>query len=49
MVVIDQYCRIHSLGGQRVVDAAVMPDVVHANTHATTLMIAERVADWPRA
>jgi choline dehydrogenase-like flavoprotein len=24
----------------------VMPDVIRANTNATTIMIAERVADW---
>jgi choline dehydrogenase-like flavoprotein len=31
-----------------VVDAPVMPDVIRANTNATTIMIAERVADWLR-
>jgi choline dehydrogenase-like flavoprotein len=29
-----------------VVDASVMPDVIRANTTCTTIMIAERVADW---
>ena len=46
MAVVDQYCRVHGLEGLRVVDASVMPDVVRANTNATTIMIAERVADW---
>ena len=46
MAVVDQYCRVHGLDGLRVVDASVMPDVIRANTNATTIMIAERVADW---
>ena len=46
LAVVDQYCRVHGLQGLRVVDASVMPDVVRANTNATTIMIAERVADW---
>ena len=46
MAVVDQYCRVHGVEGLRVVDASVMPDVVRANTNATTIMIAERVADW---
>ena len=46
MAVVDQYCRVHGIEGLRVVDASVMPDVVRANTNATTIMIAERVAAW---
>jgi choline dehydrogenase len=46
LAVVDQYCRVHGLEGLRVVDASVMPDVIRANTNATTMMIAERVADW---
>jgi choline dehydrogenase len=49
LAVVDQYCRVHGLQGLRVVDASVMPDVVRANTNATTIMIAERVADWIKA
>jgi choline dehydrogenase len=48
MAVVDQYCRVHGLQGLRVVDAAVMPDVVRANTNATVIMIGERAADWMR-
>ncbi len=46
MAVVDQFCHVHGLEGLRVVDASVMPDVIRANTNATTIMIAERVADW---
>ena len=48
MAVVDQYLRVHGLDGLRVIDASVMPDVVRANTNATTIMIAERAADWLR-
>ena len=44
--VVDQRCRVHGLAGLRVVDASVMPDITRANTNATVLMIAERVADF---
>ena len=46
LAVVDQHCRVHGLTGLRVVDASVMPDVIRANTNATTIMIAERVADF---
>ena len=46
--VVDQYCRVHGLEGLRVVDASVMPDIVRANTNATVIMMAERVADFIR-
>jgi choline dehydrogenase len=46
MAVVDQYCRVHGLENLRVVDVSVLPDCVRANTNATTIMIAERVADW---
>jgi len=44
--VVDQHCLVHGIQGLRVVDASIMPDVVRANTAATTVMIAERVADF---
>jgi choline dehydrogenase-like flavoprotein len=46
MAVLDQYCRVRGLDGLRVVDVSVLPDCIRANTNATTMMIAERVADW---
>ena len=48
MAVVDQYGRAHGLEGLRVVDASVMPNVIRANTNATVIMIAERMADWIR-
>ena len=48
LAVVDQQCRVHGLEGLQVVDASVMPNIVRANTNATTIMIAEKVADWLR-
>jgi choline dehydrogenase len=48
MAVVDQYGRVHGVQGLRVVDASVIPDVIRANTNATTIMIGERVAEWMR-
>jgi len=46
MAVVDQYLRVHGINGLRVIDASVMPDVVRANTNATTIMVAEKAAEW---
>ena len=46
MAVLDQFGRVRGLQGLRVADASIMPDVIRANTNATSIMIGERVADW---
>jgi choline dehydrogenase len=46
MAVVDQYGRVHGIQGVRVVDASIMPNVTRSNTNATTIMLAERVAEW---
>ena len=48
MAVVDQYGRVKGMDGLTVADASIMPDVVRANTNATSIMIGERVADWMR-
>ncbi len=47
--VVDDRLRVHGMEALRVVDASIMPSMPSANTYATTLMIAERGADWIRA
>ena len=42
--VVDQYCRVLGIGGLRVADASVMPDVTRNNINSTVMMIGERVA-----
>ena len=44
--VVDQYGRFHGVEGLRVADNSIMPDVIRANTNATSIMIGERVAEW---
>ncbi|MFO1081125.1 MAG: GMC family oxidoreductase N-terminal domain-containing protein [Reyranellaceae bacterium] len=43
--VVDPDCRVIGCSGLRVIDASIMPTVVRANTHLTTVMIAEKMAD----
>ena len=46
MAVVDQYCHVYGIEGLRVVDVSVLPDCIRANTNCTTIMIAERLAEW---
>jgi len=46
MAVVDQHGKIHGLQNIRVVDASIVPDCIRANTNATTIMIAEKIADY---
>src|ERR1700688_2003775 len=44
LAVVDDALRVHGLAGLRVIDASVMPAVTSTNTHAPTIMIAEKGA-----
>ncbi|MCB8962739.1 MAG: choline dehydrogenase [Ardenticatenales bacterium] len=46
--VVDAELRVHGVMGLRVIDASIMPTIVNANTHAPTVMIAEKGADMIR-
>jgi choline dehydrogenase len=46
--VVNSQLRVHGIDGLRVVDASVMPTITAGNTHAPTMMIAEKAADLIR-
>jgi choline dehydrogenase len=45
MSVVDSELRVIGVGGLRVIDASVMPNITSGNTNSPTLMIAERAAE----
>ncbi|KXX66094.1 choline dehydrogenase [Marichromatium gracile] len=43
--VVDGQGRVHGLEALRVVDASIMPQIITGNLNATTIMLAEKIAD----
>ena len=46
--VVDDRLRVHGLEHLRVVDASVMPQIPRGNTHAPTMMVAEKAVELIR-
>jgi choline dehydrogenase len=42
---LDPSLRVRGVGGLRVIDASVFPNITSANTNAPTLMVAQKGAD----
>lgn len=43
--VVDAQGRVHGIDALRVVDASIMPNIITGNLNATTIMLAEKIAD----
>jgi 5-(hydroxymethyl)furfural/furfural oxidase len=43
--VVDKDCRVIGVEGIRVIDCSIMPEIVRANTHLSTVMIGELMAE----
>ena len=48
MAVVDGYGRVHEMQSLRVIDASIMPLIITGNLNATTIMMAEKLADHIR-
>src|SRR5919201_2572996 len=44
--VVDERCRVLGFENLYVADASVMPSIPRANTHLSTIAVAERAAEW---
>ncbi|PHM29768.1 choline dehydrogenase [Xenorhabdus budapestensis] len=45
MAVVDSQGRVHGVENLRVIDASIMPEIITGNLNATTIMMAEKIAD----
>ena len=45
-MVVDERCRVLGFENLYVADASVMPTIPRANTHLSTIAVAERAAEW---
>ncbi|MBC8947665.1 MULTISPECIES: choline dehydrogenase [Xenorhabdus] len=45
MAVVDGQGRVHGIENLRVIDASIMPIIITGNLNATTIMMAEKIAD----
>ena len=45
MAVVDGAGRVHGIESLRVIDASIMPNIITGNLNATTIMIAEKMAE----
>ena len=44
LAVVDARLRVYGVGGLRVADASIMPNIIAGNTHAPAMMIGEKAA-----